>query len=82
MNDPANRAERRGHRELDEGAGPPPFVYSRDPWDERRFNRFNPLFHWKRVTTSGWEAAAPFLLIAGGLAALALAISVVNALAH
>jgi hypothetical protein len=62
---------------------PEPFVYSKDPWDERRFSRFNPFARSRggRAGTSAWEAAAPFLLIVGALAILALAVWLIQALA-
>lgn len=78
MSDFPNRAERRGHDEPEERLEPAPYVYSRDPWDERRFNRFTP---WRRGDISGWEAAAPFLLILGAAALLALAVFLVKAIA-
>jgi hypothetical protein len=75
MSDHPNRAERRGHSFPEEPFGPAPFIYTRDPWDERRFSRFA---RWRSPRTSGWEAAAPFLLIAGRAGLLALTVWLVN----
>ena len=83
MSEHPNRAERRGHGEPEEGYEPAPFIYSKDPWDERRFSRFYP-FAKRRAAgqTSGWEAAAPFLVIAGALAVFVLAVWLVQAIAR
>jgi hypothetical protein len=81
MSERPNRAERRGHSKPEEGFEPAPFIYSKDPWDERRFNRFNPFARSGHGQTSAWEAVAPFLLIAGALALLVLAVWLVRAIA-
>lgn len=81
MSERPNRAERRGHGEPEEGFEPAPFIYSKDPWDERRFTRFNPFARSGHSQTGAWEAAAPFLLIAGALALLVLAVWIVRAIA-
>lgn len=78
MSDHPNRAERRGHFDDDEHLEPSGIIYSKDPWDERRFDPFA-LRRGGRMTS--WEAAAPFLLILGGAALLALAIFLVKAIA-
>lgn len=69
MSDPLNRGERRGHGEpeSERELGPSRLIYSKDPWDERRFSPFDSL---RRGRTTSWEAAAPYLLILGGMALL------------
>jgi hypothetical protein len=78
VNERPNRAERRGHDSEPENLEPSTFVYSRDPWDERRFNKLAP----RRFTpTTSWEAAAPFLLILGLLVFFVLVVLLVHAFA-
>lgn len=85
MSEHPNRAERRGHSEPEEELfEPAPIIYSKDPWDARRYSRFYPFAgarSGRPGQTSAWEAAAPFLLIGGALALLLMAIWFIQVIA-
>lgn len=74
-----NREERRGHSEPQEWLDPQPLIYSKDPWDVRRFRPFR---RRRGAEMSGWEAASPFIFIAAVFLFLALVVIGVHLVAR